>query len=111
MAKARTPRQAPSAPPREDSSLNSRETPSSLSSNTTSPNSRDTSTVTSIDRKVTTEPRDVKKSSAHQGNVEEEIRRRAYELFEHRGGQHGHEQEDWARAEAEVLARYANRTA
>jgi hypothetical protein len=39
-------------------------------------------------------------------NLEEEIRRRAYELFEQRGGAPGGEQEDWLRAENEVLARY-----
>jgi Protein of unknown function (DUF2934) len=39
-------------------------------------------------------------------NLEDEIRRRAYELFEQRGGTPGTEQEDWVRAEREVLARY-----
>jgi len=38
--------------------------------------------------------------------IEEEIRIRAYELFEQRGRQEGFHDEDWARAEAEVLARY-----
>ncbi|MGH7699383.1 MAG: DUF2934 domain-containing protein [Gemmatimonadales bacterium] len=33
---------------------------------------------------------------------EEAIRRRAYELFEQRGGEPGHEHEDWARAEREL---------
>jgi hypothetical protein len=32
---------------------------------------------------------------------EERIRRRAYELYLHRGGQHGYEQNDWLQAEAE----------
>jgi ribosomal protein L7/L12 len=32
----------------------------------------------------------------------ERIRARAYELFLERGGQHGHELEDWLRAEAEL---------
>ncbi|MBV8477752.1 MAG: DUF2934 domain-containing protein [Acidobacteria bacterium] len=39
-------------------------------------------------------------------NLEDEIRRRAYELFEQRGGAPGNEQDDWLRAESEVLARY-----
>jgi Protein of unknown function (DUF2934) len=39
-------------------------------------------------------------------NLEDEIRRRAYELFEQRNGGAGSEQEDWLRAEHEVLARY-----
>lgn len=33
---------------------------------------------------------------------EDEIRRRAFELFEARGGQEGHELEDWLRAESEI---------
>lgn len=33
---------------------------------------------------------------------EDEIRRRAFELFEERGGQEGHELEDWLRAESEI---------
>ena len=32
---------------------------------------------------------------------EDEIRRRAFELFEERGGREGHELEDWLRAERE----------
>jgi hypothetical protein len=38
--------------------------------------------------------------------IEEEIRIRAYELFEQRGRQEGFHDEDWARAEAEVVAKY-----
>ena len=38
--------------------------------------------------------------------MEEEIRIRAYELFEQRGRQEGFHDEDWARAEAEILAKY-----
>jgi len=35
-------------------------------------------------------------------NIEDEIRRRAYELYEQRGREDGHDQEDWLRAEKEV---------
>ncbi|HXY11261.1 MAG TPA: DUF2934 domain-containing protein [Terriglobales bacterium] len=35
-------------------------------------------------------------------NLEDEIRRRAYELYEQRGGEHGHDVEDWLRAEEEI---------
>jgi DUF2934 family protein len=35
----------------------------------------------------------------------EEIRTRAYELWEKRGRQHGGDAEDWFQAEAEILAR------
>ena len=36
-------------------------------------------------------------------DLQEQIRRRAYELYEQRGRQDGHEREDWLRAEAEIL--------
>jgi Protein of unknown function (DUF2934) len=34
----------------------------------------------------------------------ENIARRAYELFLARGGEHGHDVEDWLRAEGEIIA-------
>ncbi|PYX57692.1 MAG: hypothetical protein DMG73_12445 [Acidobacteria bacterium] len=40
-------------------------------------------------------------------NLEDEIRRRAYELYEQRGCQSGHEHEDWLIAEREILSRYS----
>jgi len=39
-------------------------------------------------------------------NLEEEIRRRAYELYAERGFFSGHEHEDWLKAEREVKQRY-----
>jgi len=39
-------------------------------------------------------------------NLEDEIRRRAYELYAERGFSSGHEHEDWMRAEREVRQRY-----
>jgi hypothetical protein len=44
-------------------------------------------------------------------NLEDEIRRRAYELYEKRGNSAGHETEDWLTAESEVLQRYHHRSA
>ncbi len=35
-------------------------------------------------------------------NIEDEIRRRAYELYEQRGREDGHDVEDWLRAEKEI---------
>ncbi len=35
----------------------------------------------------------------------EQIRRRAYELYEQRGGQHGYHEQDWLQAESEVMSR------
>jgi hypothetical protein len=43
--------------------------------------------------------------SQSQGNVEEVIRFRAYQLFEQRGRNHGHDKEDWLRAEVEVVTK------
>jgi Protein of unknown function (DUF2934) len=48
---------------------------------------------------------EVKKNSASV-DIEAEIRRRAYELYQERGGTPGHEDEDWLVAEREILARY-----
>ena len=36
--------------------------------------------------------------------LEEQIRLRAYEFFEARGREHGHDHEDWLQAEAEIRA-------
>lgn len=44
-------------------------------------------------------------ATVHPG-LEEEIRQRAYELYEERGRQHGLDQEDWDRAQTEILQRY-----
>ena len=37
--------------------------------------------------------------------LQEQIHRRAYELYEARGREHGHDREDWLQAEAEILDR------
>ncbi len=37
----------------------------------------------------------------------DDIAKRSYELYLERGGEHGHDAEDWARAEAELLGRNA----
>jgi hypothetical protein len=39
-------------------------------------------------------------------NLEDEIRRRAYELYQQRGAAPGSEAEDWLAAEREVRQRY-----
>ena len=41
--------------------------------------------------------------------IEEEIRLRAYELYEERGRQQGFDQEDWVRAETEILSKHGKR--
>lgn len=40
-------------------------------------------------------------------NLEEQIRYRAYELYENRGREDGHDVEDWLQAEAEVSGKAA----
>ncbi|HLI62466.1 MAG TPA: DUF2934 domain-containing protein [Terriglobales bacterium] len=37
--------------------------------------------------------------------TEELIRKRAYEFYEQRGCEHGHDLEDWLKAEAEVMGK------
>ena len=49
--------------------------------------------------------------STASGNLEEEIRRRAFELYELRSGNNGSAEEDWIRAEREVLSRRGLRSA
>ena len=55
-----------------------------------------------------TNPRTKPVDSAKPPNLEEEIRKRAYELFEARGGENGHEFEDWRRAEEEIMGNNTN---
>ncbi len=35
-------------------------------------------------------------------NIQEQIRVRAYQLYEQRGRRHGHDLDDWLKAEAEI---------
>ena len=44
-------------------------------------------------------------------NVEETVRTRAYEFYEERGREEGHELDDWLRAEEEVTRRKSLTTA
>lgn len=46
------------------------------------------------------------KKNSSTTDLEVEIRRRAYELYEERGYTPGHENEDWLVAEREILARH-----
>jgi DUF2934 family protein len=43
--------------------------------------------------------------------IEEEIRKRAYELFEARGREEGHDLDDWFRAEKELTSRNSDAAA
>lgn len=42
--------------------------------------------------------------------TEEIIRLRAYQLFEKRGYEHGHDMEDWLEAEAEIVGKRSGAT-
>ena len=44
-------------------------------------------------------------------SLEEEIRLRAYSLYEERGRENGHDIDDWLRAEAELTAKAAETAA
>lgn len=60
---------------------------------------------------VKTEPRKVVPINLLPINLEEEIRRRAYELYLQRGPASGSEAEDWLTAEREVRQRYRQQSA
>ena len=67
------------------------------------------SAATQADQRVADQRNHDQKNQDHRNQAGariEEIRVRAYELFEQRGRQEGFNDEDWPRAEAEVLARY-----
>jgi hypothetical protein len=57
-------------------------------------------------RKQAAAPAKPNKSSFTPEELEAEIRRRAYELYERRGCTPGHEHEDWLLAEQEIVSRY-----
>jgi len=44
-------------------------------------------------------------------DLQEQVRRRAYELYEERGREDGHELEDWLQAESEVVQKSAKAVA
>jgi hypothetical protein len=44
-------------------------------------------------------------------DLQEQVRRRAYELYEQRGREDGHELDDWLQAESEVVQRRARTVA
>lgn len=50
-------------------------------------------------------------ATAESPRIEDEIRKRAYELFEVRGKEVGHELEDWLRAEGEIVGRKSDAAA
>lgn len=67
-------------------------------------------TVTSVTADAVPEIREVRRTDARKNivpiNLDDEIRRRAYELWEQHGHESGHDEEHWLVAEREILARY-----
>jgi hypothetical protein len=49
-------------------------------------------------------PQDVRQNQSSDG-FQEQVRRHAYELYEARGKEDGHDVEDWLRAESELVQR------
>jgi hypothetical protein len=53
---------------------------------------------------VRVRPRADRRTSSRGAPNETDIARRAYQLFVQRGGEHGHDWEDWLRAERELMS-------
>ena len=70
---------------------------SKTTKNGNSPTSKKLATVTMIGSEVKKSPAPV--------NLEDQIRLRAYEIYQERGYVSGNEREDWLTAEREVMAR------
>jgi Protein of unknown function (DUF2934) len=60
---------------------------------------------------TTISPKDIRRPTQPTDDLQEAIRFRAYQLFEQRGGDHGHDVEDWLQAEWELTQRKTDRTA
>jgi Protein of unknown function (DUF2934) len=69
----------------------------------TTPTTPEVMPVGQPSRNVEAQPGEFQKA---QQKMEEEIRFRAYQLFEERGRHDGHHHEDWVRAEIEIRAKY-----
>ncbi len=61
--------------------------------------------------KSSSDPTPIKPKSQKPAELEDEIRHRAYELYEQRGRVDGYELDDWLRAEADVLSVQGRKTA
>lgn len=92
------------------SSMAKKTTPDSRPSKASSPRKSGTKQPTPINGRESAVLDNTPVTFAHSKlvhpEIEEEIRRKAYELYEERGRQDGFEQEDWARAEAAVRNKY-----
>jgi hypothetical protein len=57
-----------------------------------------------VKTRATSAPKEIRASDMRQILPFEAVAKRSYELFLARGGQHGHDVEDWLRAERELGA-------
>lgn len=71
---------------------------------------RSTSPTTRFQRAASV-PAEGNKVNANHDSLQDAIRARAYELYEERGRQDGYDQEDWFRAEVEVVGQHSKRSA
>jgi len=55
--------------------------------------------------------RTINQTTESTSEIKEQIRLRAYKLFEERGGNDGHEIDDWLQAESEVTRQAVNKIA
>ncbi len=60
---------------------------------------------------IPTPLRTINQTTESTSELPEQIRRRAYELYEQRGRDDGHELDDWLQAESEVTQQKAKRAA
>jgi hypothetical protein len=69
-------------------------------------------TVTAVTADAVPEIREVRRTEPRKNivpiNLDDEIRRRAYELWEQHGHEPGHDKEHWLLAEREIMTRYRN---
>jgi Protein of unknown function (DUF2934) len=57
------------------------------------------------------QPQEINRPAEKARSEQGEIRARAYEFYQQRGGEHGHDAEDWLRAEEEIHHNRAHRKA
>jgi len=60
---------------------------------------------------IPTPPRTTHQTTESTSDLQEQIRRRAHELYEQRGRDDGHELDDWLQAESEVTQQKAKTVA
>lgn len=60
---------------------------------------------------ATQAPVDTRQTTEPGADFQEKVRVRAYELFEQRGSEHGHDIEDWLQAELELIQQKTEKVA